>query len=179
MIPEKNLLLRRINLRQIIPIPETKMYQTGIKIISKHKHIFQQFKKKVRENIERPMLVKILPQGTLLKDVFTEKHDGKLTFGRQLGSYPLLIGVPGIHPLNIFFDVKVVDYGFRSITAIPYPLDINNAPRQTIESIPGIGKKRAIRILAKRPFRNIDEIIDALDEKNLIEVLQNYITLQG
>jgi len=179
MILEKNLLVRRINLRQIIPIPGTKMHQTGIKIISKHKHIFQQFKKKVRENIERPMLVRILPQGTLLKDVFTEKHDGKLTFGRQLGSYPLLIGVPGVHPLNIFFNVKVVDYGFRSITAIPYPLDINNAQRQTIESIPGIGKKRAIRILAKRPFKNINEISDALDEKNLIDILQNYITLQG
>jgi radical SAM superfamily enzyme with C-terminal helix-hairpin-helix motif len=179
MILEKNLLLRRINLRQIIPIPGTKMYQTGIKIISKHKHIFQQYKKKVRENIERPMLIKILPQGALIKDVFTEKHDGKLTFGRQLGSYPLLIGVPGIHPLNNFLDVKVVDYGFRSITAIPYPLDINNAQRQTLESIPGIGKKRAIRILAKRPFKNIEEIIDALDEKNLIDVVQNYITIQG
>jgi len=179
MILEENILLRRINLRQIIPIPGTKMYQNGIKIVKKHKHMFQQFKKKVRENIERLMLVKILPKGTLIKDVFTEKHNGKLTFGRQLGSYPLLIGVPGIHPLNIFFDVKVVDYGFRSITAIPYPIDINNAQRQTIESIPGIGKKRAIRILAKRPFKNREEIIDALDEKNLIDVLQNYITIQG
>jgi len=178
-ILEENLLLRRINLRQIIPIPGTKMYQNGIKIVSKHKHMFQQFKKKVRENIERPMLLKILPKGTFIKDVFTEKYDGKLTFGRQLGSYPLLIGIPGIHPLNIFFDVKVVDYGFRSITSIPFPLDINNAQRQTIESIPGIGKKRAIRILAKRPFKNIDEIIDALDEKNIIDVLQNYIAIQG
>jgi radical SAM superfamily enzyme with C-terminal helix-hairpin-helix motif len=177
MILEKNLLLRRINLRQIIPIPGTKMYQTGIKIISKHKHIFQQYKKKVRENIERPMLIKILPQGALIKDVFTEKHDGKLTFGRQLGSYPLLIGVPGIFPLNNFLDVKVVDYGFRSITAIPYPLDINNAQRQTIESIPSIGKKRAIRILAKRPFKNIDEINDALDERNIVDVIKNYITI--
>ncbi len=179
MILEENLLLRRINLRQIIPIPGTKMYQKGIKIVSKNKHLFQKYKKKVRENIERPMLIKILPQGTLIQDVFTEKHDGKLTFGRQLGSYPLLIGVPGIHPLNNFLDVKVVDYGFRSITAIPYPLDINNAQRQTLESIPGIGKKRAIRILAKRPFKNIEEIIDALDEKNLIDVVQNYITIQG
>jgi radical SAM superfamily enzyme with C-terminal helix-hairpin-helix motif len=124
------------------------------------------------------MLVKILPQGTILKDVFTEKHDGKLTFGRQLGSYPLLIGVPGVHTLNNFFDVKVVDYGFRSITAVPYPLNINNAPRQTIEAIPGIGKKRAIRILANRPFKNRGELIKALDEDNLIDVLQNYIFIK-
>ena len=177
-ILDQNLLLRRINLRQIISIPGTRMYQNGNKIISKHKHMFQQFKKKVRENIEQPMLVKILPQGTILKDVFTEKHDGKLTFGRQLGSYPLLIGVPGVHPLNNFFDVKVVDYGFRSITAVPYPLDINNAPRRTIEAIPGIGKKRAIRILANRPFRNREELIEVLDEDNLIDVIQNYIIIK-
>ena len=175
-ILEKNLLLRRINLRQIITIPGTKMFQIGIKIISKHKHIFQQFKTKVKENIERPMLERILPQTTLLKDVYTEKHDGKLTFGRQLGSYPLLIGVPGIHPLNKFYDVKVVDYGFRSITAVPYPLDINNTQRQTIEAIPGIGKKRAIRILANRPFKNKKELAKALDDENLIDVLQNYVS---
>jgi radical SAM superfamily enzyme with C-terminal helix-hairpin-helix motif len=174
---EGNLLLRRINLRQVIPIPGTKMYQTGSRIISKHKHMFQQFKKKVRENIERPMLVKILPQGTILKDVYTEKYDGKLTFGRQLGSYPLLIGVPGVHPLSNFFDVKVVDYGFRSITAVPYPLDINNAPRQTIEAIPGIGKKRTIRILANRPFSNKEELKKALDEEKIIDILQEYVSI--
>ena len=174
-ILDQNLMLRRINLRQIIPIPGTKMYETGNKIISKHKQLFQRFKKKVREEIERPMLEKILPQGTVIKDVYSEKYDGKLTFGRQVGSYPLLIGVPGVYPLKKFYDVKVVDYGFWSITAIPYPLDINNAPRQTIEAIPGLGKKRAIRILAKRPFKDEKQLINALDEQ---VPLKEYIILK-
>jgi radical SAM superfamily enzyme with C-terminal helix-hairpin-helix motif len=177
-ILDQNLLIRRINLRQIIPIPGTKMYQIGNKIMSKNRHLFQRFKRKVRENIEQPMLKRILPRGTVLKDVFAEKHDGKLTFGRQVGSYPLLIGIPGIYPLNKFLDVKIIDYGFRSITAIPFPLNINTAPRQTIEALPNIGKKRAIRILAKRPFKDKKQLVNALDEPSVIDNLLNFISIK-
>jgi radical SAM superfamily enzyme with C-terminal helix-hairpin-helix motif len=176
-ILEQDLLLRRINLRQIIPIPGTKMYQIGSKIISKNKNLFKKFKKKIREEIERPMLKKLLPIKTVLKDVYSEKYKGKLTFGRQLGSYPLLVGIPGIQPMNKFLDVKIVDYGYRSITGIPYPLDINIASREILESIPGVGKKRAIRILANRPFKNKEELIKALDEENLMDIIQNYVSI--
>ena len=176
-IIDEDLLLRRINLRQIIPIPGTKMFDLGNKIISKNKGYFQQFKRKVRENIEQPMLKKVLPAGTFLRDVYTEKYEGKLTFSRQIGSYPLLIGIPGVHPLKEFVDVKIVDYGYRSITGIPYPLDINIASREILESIPGVGKKRAIRILANRPFKNKEELIKALDEENLMDIIQNYVSI--
>jgi radical SAM superfamily enzyme with C-terminal helix-hairpin-helix motif len=176
---EKNLLVRRINLRQVIPIPGTKMGEVGNKIISKNKQHFQRFKKKVKIDIERPMLEKMLPQGLILRDIYTEKHDGKLTFGRQVGSYPLLIGVPGVLKKNKFIDVRVVDYGFRSITAVPFPLNINKASRETIEALPGIGKKRAIRILAKRPFKDKDEIINALDDSETVEKFFDYITLDA
>ncbi len=177
-ILDKNLLLRRINLRQVIPIPGTKMFEVGSKIISKNKQHFQRFKKKVRANIERPMLEKMLPKGSILNDIYTEKYKGKLTFGRQVGSYPLLIGIPGIFPIKNFFDVKVVDYGFRSITAIPYPLDINIAPRQSIEALPGIGKKRAIRILANRPFTDKKQLIDALDDSENFDKVFDYILIK-
>ena len=52
---------------------------------------------------------------------------------------------------------------FKDMTAIPYPLDINKATRETIEAIPGIGKKRAIRILANRPFKDKNDFINSLD----------------
>jgi len=174
-ILDQNLLLRRINLRQVIPIPGTKMYEIGTKIVSKNKYEFQRFKRKVRQEIERQMLKNLLPQGTVLKNVYTEEYEGKLTFGRQLGTYPLLIGIPGVYPLNQFYDVKVTDYGYRSITALPYPIDINTAPRQTIEAIPDIGKKRAIRILAKRPFKDKKDLINALDEPEIGNKLLEYI----
>ena len=166
-ILDQDLLVRRINLRQVIPIPGTRIYRIGNRIINKHKNEFKKFKRKIKEEIEQPMLRKMLPAGSILRDVYTEKLDGKLVFGRQLGSYPLLIGIPGLKELNKFIDVKIVDYGFRSITGIPYPLEINNASRETIEAIPGIGRKRALRILVSRPFRNIEELTRVLDDPEL------------
>jgi radical SAM superfamily enzyme with C-terminal helix-hairpin-helix motif len=175
---EKNLLLRRINLRQVIPIPGTKMFSIGEKNIRKHKGEFQRFKRKVRETIERPLLQRLVPQGTLLTQVYSEMYEGKLTFARQVGSYPLLIGIPGIYPLHHFYDVKIVNYGYRSLTAIPYPLDINTAPRETLEAIPGVGMKRAIRILAKRPFHTNEAFINALDDPSIAYAMEEYIQIR-
>jgi radical SAM superfamily enzyme with C-terminal helix-hairpin-helix motif len=175
-IIDKNLLLRRINLRQIIPIPNTNMYKIGNKLVNKNKKLFKKFKRLVKENIEKPMLEKILPKATILKNVYTEKHDGKLTFARQLGSYPLLIGLPGIFNLKQFMDVKIVDYGYRSITAIPNPIDINIVQRETIEAIPGIGKKRAIRILANRPFKTKKDLLNIFDDPNVAKEVLDFLS---
>jgi len=177
-IYDSGLLLRRINVRQIIPIPGTKMFQIGNKIAKKNKHEFQRFKRMIREDIERPMLERMIPKDTVLKNVFTEIYDGKVTFGRQIGSYPLLVGIPGVFPLKRFFDVKIVGHGYRSITAIQFPLDINNASRETLEAIPTIGKKRAIRILANRPFKNEDHFIGSLDDSDVGKKLLEYITFK-
>jgi len=174
-IYDDQLLLRRINLRQVIPLPGTRMSQTGEKNIRKHKAAFQHFKRTVRETIERPMLQRLLPKGTLLKDVYAETYEGKLTFARQLGSYPLLVGIPGLHPLHQFYDVKIVEYGYRSLTAVPFPLDVNTAPRETLEALPGVGKKRAIRILAKRPFTTFTGLINALDDPTVASTIKEYI----
>ena len=155
------------------------MYQFGDKNIRKHRQTFQRFKRKIRTEIEQPMLKKTIPNKTILKNIYAEKHDGKLTFARQLGSYPILVGIPGVHQLNKFYNVKIIDYGYRSITGIPYPLDINTAKRETIEAIPGIGKKRAIRILANRPFINKNQIKEALDDPDLVENIIQYLSMKN
>ncbi|MBN1281293.1 MAG: radical SAM protein [Candidatus Thermoplasmatota archaeon] len=177
-IAEEGLLLRRINLRQVIPIPGTPMFESGNTTIRKHKAEFQRFKRHVRETLEQPLLKRLVPQGTLLTDVCTETYEGKLTFGRQLGSYPLLIGIPGIFPLHTFFNVKVIDYGYRSITALPYPLDVNTAARETLEALPGIGRKRALRLLLHRPFHTIGDLQRALDDPQLADTLTDYLGLK-
>jgi len=177
-ILDDGLLLRRINLRQIMPIPGTKMHRIGNKMVARNKHEFQRFKRQVRNNIEQPLLKRILPDGTVLRDVYTEKHRGKLTYCRQIGSYPLLIGIPGILPLNINLDVKVTDYGYRSITAFPFPLNINTAKRETIEALPDVGKKRALRILLKRPFKDRKHFIDSLDDPHIGNKLLGYISFE-
>ena len=176
-INKQNLLIRRINLRQIIPIPGTKIFDIGSKTLTKNKAYFKRFKRKVKEEIEKPLLKKLIPSETVIKNVYSEIHKGKLTFARQLGSYPLLVGIPGVKDLKKFYDVKVIDYGYRSITGLVYPLDINKAKREEIEWIPGIGKKRAIRILANRPFKNKEELKNALDDNEILKNLEKFVKI--
>jgi radical SAM superfamily enzyme with C-terminal helix-hairpin-helix motif len=94
-----------------------------------------------------------------------------------MGSYPLLVGIPGVYPLRQFYNVKIVDYGYRSLTAVPFPLDINTVPRETLESIPGVGKKRAMRIFLKRPFHTKEELIKALDDIQIARNIEEYTQL--
>ncbi|HEC82006.1 MAG TPA: radical SAM protein, partial [Thermoplasmatales archaeon] len=163
-ILDEKLLVRRINLRQVMPLPGTMMYDVGERLVRRHKMFFKRFKRLVRENIDRPMLRRVVPTGTVLKDVYTEVHRGKTTFARQLGSYPILVGIPGEFELGRFMDVKVVDYGYRSLTALPYPLPINSVPRETIEALPEVGRKRALRIIKGRPFSDEQQFMNALDD---------------
>jgi radical SAM superfamily enzyme with C-terminal helix-hairpin-helix motif len=175
-ILDENLLLRRINLRQITPIPGTKMYEIGNKIAVKNKKYFKKFKNKVKENIERPLLEKMLPAGSILKDIYTEKHDGKLTFGRQIGSYPLLVGIVDKQKIGEFIDVKIIDHGYRSITGIKYPLNINYASLNTLENLPGVGKKRANKIILNRPYNNSEELKKVFDDPEIIKKFIDYIS---
>jgi radical SAM superfamily enzyme with C-terminal helix-hairpin-helix motif len=49
-------------------------------------------------------------------------------------------------------DAVVVDWGMRSITALPYPVDVNRLPSRALGWLPGIGKRRAAALAAARPF---------------------------
>ncbi len=147
----RNLFLRRINIRQVKVLRHTLLYGEKRKVeirLKKHRKYFLQFKRKVRESVDREMLKKILPVGTLLKDVRCEVFEKGITFGRQFGSYPLVIGIPGKYERNTFLDVRVTGYGMRSITAIP-PLDLESANVKELETIPGVSKKLARRIAAE------------------------------
>src|SRR4051812_43022597 len=48
-------------------------------------------------------------------------------------------------------------------------VDINNAPRETIETLPGVGPKLAQEIIAGRPYKTIDELdrVKGIGEKKL------------
>lgn len=175
-ILNKNLLIRRINLRQVIPLPNTLMAHTGIALVKKNQRLFKQFKYKVKHTIERPLLKRLVPNDIVLTDVVFELHKGKTTFGRQIGSYPLLVGVPGNFSIGSKHDVTIIDHGFRSVTGLPKPVYINSAQRETIQAIPGIGKKRTIRILANRPFKNSQQFIKIIDDANIANKVLSYIT---
>ncbi|HLC52096.1 MAG TPA: radical SAM protein [Candidatus Nanoarchaeia archaeon] len=113
---DENLLLRRINLRQAAVLPNTFLEKHGgNKYLRKNKHLYWKWRNDIRQKIDHKMLEKILPKGTILTDVYTEMYDGKTTFCRQMGTYPLVIGVKGRLPLKEKIKIKVVDYMLRSI----------------------------------------------------------------
>ncbi|RLE64070.1 MAG: radical SAM protein [Thermoprotei archaeon] len=154
----RGLLLRRINIRQVLVFPHTRMWEVGIRIIARHKRYFHAFKKKVRENIDRIMLERVIPRYTVLKDVFTEAYKGEYTLARQVGAYPILVYIPYRIPLFRYIDVAVVDYGYRSITGLPTPLNINSAPRKVLEKVPGLGRSTVAEILSKRPLKRLKDL---------------------
>jgi radical SAM superfamily enzyme with C-terminal helix-hairpin-helix motif len=176
-IMDNGLMVRRINLRQVIPIPGTHMYNVGNRFVNRHKSLFQHFKNKVQREIMQPMLKRMLPAGVVLRSVYSEKHDGKLTLGRQMGSYPLLVGIPGKLDLGIFSDVRIVDYGFRSVTGVPSPLDVNTASRETLEAVPGLGRKRVIRILRSRPFKDEKQFVECLDDEFVAKKTLGFVSI--
>jgi radical SAM superfamily enzyme with C-terminal helix-hairpin-helix motif len=167
---KEDLWVRRINIRQVRPVRR--------EYASLENHtLFRRFKEKVRKEIDHEMLARVVPEGTVLRDVFLEMHEGKLTFGRQVGTYGLLVGVPYEIPLNRFVNLKVTDHGQRSLTAVQYPFDVNTATLRAITALPGIGTKRAARIVRARPFASLAQFTAALDDPQVAERIAPYVGL--
>ena len=161
---DDGLMLRRINIRQVVTLGN----YPDIKI---DKRKFKKYKEKINEEINKPMLKRVYPKGTILTDVLTEKKKGKITYGRQLGTYPILVGIPGDIPLNEMIDVKIIDHGYRSITALKWPIDFENLTPDQLTNIPGLGKKRANQIFMENPdsLKELEHIIkNKLNYKDLI-----------
>ncbi|MEK6916675.1 MAG: radical SAM protein, partial [Nanoarchaeota archaeon] len=110
-------MLRRINIRQAAILPGTDLEKKfGNKYLKKNKRYYWKWRNDIRQKIDFPMLQRLLPKGTILKDVYTEMYDGKTTFARQIGTYPLIVGIKGRLGLRKFVDIKVTDHMLRSIT---------------------------------------------------------------
>lgn len=161
---KQGLWMRRINIRQVLGHQED--FQMG------HKKEFKRFKEKVNEEIDRPLLEEMLPKGTVLRDVYMEKRDGKTTFGRQIGTYPLLVGVEYPLELEKYYDIAVTDHGYRSVTGVKYPLNPSEASYRELKALPGIGEKRAAKIFRKEP-ESLEDIRDIIGEKT--EDIKKYL----
>jgi radical SAM superfamily enzyme with C-terminal helix-hairpin-helix motif len=145
--------VRRVNIRQVMPFEGTLAYRDNT--LGRHDRRFRQFKEHVRNKIDLPMLRRVFPLGTVLSDVLIEVS-GDLSFGRQMGSYPILVGIPLRLPERTVTDAVVVDWGMRSVTALPVPLAVNTLPAAALRWLPGIGKKKVAAVVAKRPFRDLE-----------------------
>lgn len=142
----RDLWLRRINIRQVAGVRKN--------FRLRYNQEFQHFKHLVRKNIDQPMLKKILPEGTVLRRIYTETREGKNTFGREIGTYPILVGFPYEIEIGKFVDGIVVGHGERSITCIEHPLDVNTCSLSALASL--LSKKASAEIIAKRPVSKED-----------------------
>ncbi len=154
----EDLMLRRINVRQVMAFEGTEMSDTGTDVAEAHKDRFASYKREIREEVDNPMLQRVVPPGTVLPDVHLEYHEDGRTFGRQLGTYPLLVGLPGERPLGETVDVAVTDHGYRSVTGVPHPLDLNSASLAELTAVPGVGRQRAGDIVVGRPHESPGEL---------------------
>jgi radical SAM superfamily enzyme with C-terminal helix-hairpin-helix motif len=164
-ILSEGLLVRRVNIRRLMAFPGTRAY--GENTLGKHDRLFRRFKEKARKDFDRPMIARVFPLGTILRRVIVEVA-GRISFGRQMGSYPVLVGIPLALPARAVLDTIVVDWGMRSLTALPYPVDVNRLPLHALAWIPGIGKKKARGIAAARPFADL-EAFRAVAGENLLD----------
>ena len=155
---EEGLLVRRINIRQVMAFEGTEMSETGAEIAHDHRKLFKRYKREVREEVDNPMLRRVAPPGTVLPDVHLEYHEDGKTFGRQLGTYPLLVGIPGERELGETVDVAVTDHGYRSVTGVPHLLDVNSASMDELTAVPGVGRSTAGDIVVDRPYDSVAEV---------------------
>jgi len=174
---EEGLMVRRINLRQVMAFPGTRMWSYGDQVIRRHRRLFQAHKLRMRREVDLPMLRRVVPAWTILREVYVEKAGRNLTYARQVGAYPILVCCREKLELGRFMDFTVVAHGYRSVTGIPHPLDLNKASRRLLEDIPLIGRRRAYRIAARRPIRSLSELAEALGSRKAAEKLKPYIKL--
>ncbi len=89
-----------------------------------------------------------------------------------MGSYPILVGIPLELPAGSVLDTIVVDWGIRSVTALPCPVEINTLPVAALRWIPGIGKKRGATIAARRPLKSLAEFRAIAGETGIENVMR-------
>ena len=160
-IRAEGLLLRRINIRQV----EGEGFQDIPPVA------FSNFKEACRDEIDKPLLRELFPLGHVIHDVHWEAHGGRtrlpvhetdvhrhadvhgkagITFGRQIGAYPILVGVEYKIPLETQSSVMITGHGARSITGVELGLDPLRVSEKQLEAIPGIGKNSAWNLVAAR-----------------------------
>jgi len=165
---DEDLWIRRVNIRQVRPV-RREFEPTGLYAE------FRRFKEAVRTGFDREMLRRVVPEGTVLRDVYLELREGHVTYGRQIGTYPVLVGLPYDAPLDRFVDVRVTGHGPRSVTGIEVPFDLNRAPLRALASLPGIGAKRAARIVRARPFASWAAFEASLDDPAVAAELRPFV----
>jgi radical SAM superfamily enzyme with C-terminal helix-hairpin-helix motif len=170
---DEGLSVRRINIRRAMIFPDAALSAESAANPPRIKdRDYLRWKKWARSEVDPVMLARVAPDGTILKGVIAEERVGHVMFGRQLGSYPPLVGIVSENMrAGDRCDVAVTGRGGRSLTAVRYPLDINAAARAELMALPGIGRARAEFLRSKAPYRSTRDIEAALAEMDTPEAV--------
>jgi radical SAM superfamily enzyme with C-terminal helix-hairpin-helix motif len=160
-ILQEGLIVRRINVRQVIGLPATGFKQDEkLKI---KRNLFFKHREEIRKKIDVEMIRRVAPPGTVIRSVFVDGVTGNSFLLRPLGTYPLLCHMPmGVNE-GAPKDVFVVDHGPRSLTVLPYPFKVCQASLAQWKKVPGIGTKRAARIKTTGSIASVDQLQSTLD----------------
>ncbi len=116
-IYDEGLMLRRINIRQVAIFEGTPLFnEVKDRFLKKNKKYYWKWRNEIRQKIDWPMLQRVAPSGTVLRDCYAEIYDGNTTFCRQFGTYPLIVGVKGRIELKKFYDLEITGHMLRSLT---------------------------------------------------------------
>lgn len=164
-IYRKDLMLRRINVRQVMVFPQTYLSITE----EKHKVNKKEFKKfkEFMKDYDHKMLERVFPLGTKMKKLIVEKNENNISFSRQLGTYSVICGYPKEEELHSKFDGIVVDHGSRSLTVLKDPINIEELNRKELSMIKGISKKTADKIKFNKSIDFLNK-----DQKDNIKKIQ-------
>ena len=172
---DEGLLVRRVNIRQVMVFEGTPISEMIKRTKTKYRKEYERFKEWVREEFDLPMMKRVFPTGTVIKDVLLEAYDGGHTLGRQIGSYPVLVRIPERMELFSKVNVIVVGHRERSVIGIPIPIEINSISLKLLSYIPGISKKTATEIILKRPFKDSLELLSLFPQ---LEPLAKHISFK-
>jgi len=160
-ILQEGLIVRRINVRQVIGLPATGFKQDEkLKI---KRNLFFKHREEIREKIDVEMIRRVAPHGTIIRSVFADGLAGNSYLLRPLGTYPLLCHMPMGAEETVPKDVFVVDHGPRSLTVLPYPFIVRHASLAQWKKVPGIGSKRAARTKTADSLTSVAQLESALD----------------
>lgn len=113
---ENDMWVRRINVRQVVPFYGTKLYKEAKnKFIKKNRAKYFRWRKQIRDEVDVPLLHKMFPEGIVIKDCMAEVYKNGVTYFRQLGTYPIIIGVKGKYQIKTFYDLQITSNMKRSL----------------------------------------------------------------
>ena len=70
----------------------------------------------------------------------------------------------------------VTGWGYRSVTGITYPFDMNTMPMSALAALPGIGRKRASKLVLERPLEGFDDLLDVVEDPHVVDGLRDIVT---